>query len=277
MADPYEAYKDFYDLEYACSPEAVDLVAEWAGEGPALEVGCGSGRMLLPLAERGLEVWGLDLSDAMLSLARARLSEAEPELRARVHLVEGDMRTFDLGPQSFSLIYLPYNEFMHLHEVEDQLAALRRFRRHLRPDGALLLTCVDLSPEAAAASGYSPVIRRRWDNDFEGPDGLVTVSTTICFDPVEQLSRQENYYDRYADGRLQERRKVNLSVRWFTAAELRALLPRAGFRVETLGAGFSGEPYWQPGELLVIARPIPAAERLQELQAELDDVRHWLG
>ena len=94
---------------------------------------------------------------------------------------------------------------------------------------------------------------------------------------MSQLSRQERYYDRYVDGRLQERRKVELHVRWFTAAELEALLPRAGFRVEGLQAGWSGGPYWQPGEMLVVARAVPAAERLQELQRELDDVRRWVG
>jgi len=277
MADPYNCYKPYYDLEYSCFPEAVDMVAEWAGNGPALEVGCGTGRMLLPLAERGLEVWGLDLSEAMLELARAKLSEVLPEVRARVHLVEGDMRTFDLSPQAYSLIYLPFNEFMHLHAVEDQLAALRCFRRHLRPDGALLLTCVDLSPEAATMTGISPVIRRRWENDFEGPDGPISVTTAVWFEPVGQISSQERYYDRYVDGRLEERRKVELTVRWFTAAELQALLPRAGFRVESLAAGLGGGSYWQPGEMLVVARPISAEERLHELQRELDDVRHWLG
>ncbi len=275
MSDTYDAYKDFYDLEYSASEEAVDFVAAWAGDGPALEVGCGSGRMLLPLGARGLEVWGLDLSEAMLALARAKVAQAEPEVRERIHLVAGDMRAFDLSPQSFSLVYLPYNEFMHLHDLEDQLAALRCFRRQLRPGGILLLTCVDLS--AAAAAGVGPVIQRRWDFDFASPDGPVAVSSTVCYEPVSQLSRQERYYDRYVDGRLQERRKVELHVRWFTAAELEALLPRAGFRVEGLQAGWSGGPYWQPGEMLVVARAVPAAERLQELQRELDDVRRWVG
>jgi len=73
----------------------VELARE-AG-GPVLEVGCGTGRVLIPTARAGFEIVGLDLSPSMLAVCRESLAQEPAEVQARVELVEGDMRDFDLG------------------------------------------------------------------------------------------------------------------------------------------------------------------------------------
>ena len=89
--------------------------------GEVLELGCGTGRVLIPTARSGVEITGLDLSPDMLKVCRKKL-EAEPEeVRARVRLVEADMRQFELS-RTFRLVTLPFRPFQHLTTVEAQLA-----------------------------------------------------------------------------------------------------------------------------------------------------------
>src|SRR5262245_35858109 len=89
---------------------------------PVLELATGTGRVLIPLAKAGYEVVGLDAAPAMLEVARAKLGR-EPELAARVALVEGDMRDFSLG-RRFPLTLIPARAFQHVVEPEDQRRTL---------------------------------------------------------------------------------------------------------------------------------------------------------
>ena len=90
---------------------------------PGLEFGCGTGRVLIPTTRAGIEITGLDLSPSMLAVCRGNLAAEPPEVQARVRLVEGDMRDFNLG-QRFALITLLFRPFQHLTSVEVQMACL---------------------------------------------------------------------------------------------------------------------------------------------------------
>src|SRR5262245_48031980 len=85
--------------------------AQKAGS-PALELGCGTGRILIPVAEAGVEIVGLDLSDDMLAIARRKVDALPEEVRGRIEIVRGDMRTFSLG-RRFRLVIIPYRAFLH--------------------------------------------------------------------------------------------------------------------------------------------------------------------
>ena len=105
---------------------------------PILELGCGTGRILIPLARAGLEVVGLDLSQSMLGVCVERLAREGEAVHSRTHLIRADMRSFDLG-RSFRLVTVPFRAFQHLLEIEDQLACLNRIHHHLLDGGALIL------------------------------------------------------------------------------------------------------------------------------------------
>ena len=137
----YENFSEFYDNVPAYRvrgdvPFFIDLARQ--AEGPVLEVGCGTGRVLIPTARAGVTIDGLDSAPAMLNICRAALEREPPEVRARVRLHHGDMCAPGLsGP--YALITLPFRSFLHILTVEDQLRALSALHALLVPGGRLVL------------------------------------------------------------------------------------------------------------------------------------------
>ena len=223
--------------------------------GPVLEVGCGTGRVLVPTAREGLEITGLDLSPHMLKVCRERLEGESQEVRARVRLVEADMRGFDLG-RTFRLVTLPFRPFQHLLTVEDQLACLGCLRRHLQPGGRLILDVFNPSLEGLTRQNLGEEIAP--EPEFVMPDGrrVVRKHKMVARDFFQQVIRTDLvYYVTHPDGR-QERLVHALAMRYFFRFEAGHLLARAGFEVEQLYADYDKSPYGSkdPGELIFVAR-----------------------
>ena len=159
--DDYSAYRTaelvaVYDAVYA----DVDDASLWSAlaavaDGPVLELGCGTGRVLLPLARDGYEITGLDLSPEMLAFCREKLEGESAETRDRVSLLAADMASFDLG-RDFGAIFCAFNSFHHLRTVEQQLACLERCRAHLAPGGLLVLDLFNPDPAPTDAPGDEP-------------------------------------------------------------------------------------------------------------------------
>jgi SAM-dependent methyltransferase len=119
------------DLMFTATGQFKGLAVKAQGSGgPVLEVGCGTGRVLIPTARAGINIFGIDLSPYMLDVCERRLEQEPIEVQNRVQIDQADMRDFDLG-QTFSLITIPFRPFQHLIEVEDQIACLRCVHRHL--------------------------------------------------------------------------------------------------------------------------------------------------
>lgn len=133
---------EFYDsvVPYR-ERQDVDFFVEMAQRsgGPVLELGCGTGRVLIPTAKSGIEIVGLDASPLMLSVCREKLLSDSKHVGSKVTgLVQGDMRAFELG-RRFSLVTIPFRPFQHLLTVEDQMSCLENIRKHLVAGGKLVL------------------------------------------------------------------------------------------------------------------------------------------
>ena len=133
-----DLYADLYDASDVSWPGELDfyqaLAADVTARGEAvLEVACGTGRVTLPLAEAGARITGFDRSPEMLRVARAKGGAAD-----NPRWVEADMRTVELG-ETFGLILIPAHAFQSLLTPEDQVACLETLRRHLTPDGTLVI------------------------------------------------------------------------------------------------------------------------------------------
>jgi SAM-dependent methyltransferase len=134
----YDAFARFYDIFYEQRDDDLAMyrdLARGAG-GPILELGCGTGRVLVPLALEGHQVTGLDFSTAMLTIAQEKVNAAQ--VSEQVELIQGDIRDFDLA-SGFAMTIVPINTFMHCYNIDQQLACLGCIRRHLQPGGRLII------------------------------------------------------------------------------------------------------------------------------------------
>jgi SAM-dependent methyltransferase len=254
----YRFTAEFYDyvVPYRERQDVAFFVAmACESGGPVLEVGCGTGRVLIPTARAGIEIVGLDLSPSMLAICRASLAAEPVEVQNHAQLVEGDMRSFGLGRQ-FALITLPFRPFQHLTTVEDQTACLTTLHRHLRPGGRLILDLFNPSiphladPARLEEFGSEP--------EFTMPDGRRVLRRARNVDRdyfAQVLDAELIYYVTHPDGR-QERLVHAFPMRYLFRFEAEHLLARCGFAVEALYADYDRSPYGSkyPGELIFVAR-----------------------
>jgi SAM-dependent methyltransferase len=233
MPDDMDTVARFFEAEYADYADDLPLVEAYAQRtgGPLLELGCGTGRLLLPLARAGYDVTGVDLSQEMLRAARARVEAAG--LTQRVTLVRGDYRNAPLaGP--YRLAFVMMNTFLHLTGMADQLRALRHWREHLAPGGLLLIDV--LNPDVAQLASLDG--RLEWDKSWTDPQSGATFMKFLArtVDLAEQLIHVNLIYDEIApDGEL--------------------LLDKAGFALEAV----YGDPMMGPfsgdsDSLILVAR-----------------------
>jgi len=239
---PYDRLAPFYDWEHRDFRDDLPLYLGLAQsvDGPILDAACGTGRVLLALAEAGHSVTGVDVSDAMLKIAAAAV-EARG-LAERVRLTPGDLRTMELG-ESFGMALVALGSFHHLVTLEDQLNALERLRACLREGGLLVLDLVNPSPEWIAAG--DGVVVHQLSAPFPGRDGpdLLTklVVRTTHFET--QRERLRLIYDRVdPEGNL-TRRVFEMETRFLFRYEAELLLARAGFRLRDLFGGYDLESY----------------------------------
>jgi SAM-dependent methyltransferase len=256
-ADEYAAIADLYDhvVAYRERPDVGFFVEEALRAGsPVLELGCGTGRVLIPTARAGVTIVGLDASAAMLDICRRRL-ESEPDgVRARVTLVAGDMRSFELS-QRFRLVTMPFRPFQHLVTVEDQLACLAAVSRNLEPGGTLILDVFNPSLDALATR--PPGEEMVEGPAFTLPDGRQGIRhyRITAHDRAAQVNHIEMIYLlTHPDGRV-ERLIHPFRMRYFFRFEAEHLLARAGFEISALYGGYDRSAYGStyPGELLFVA------------------------
>ena len=138
MTSPFDEWADIYDSVYSYLKEDIAFYVEeaLAAGGPVLELGCGTGRVAVPMAQAGAEVVGLDSSRAMLSKASAKIRGAGG-VRGSLSLVQGDMRALPFD-RRFSLVAVPFRGFLSLLSAEDQVRTLREIRSRLGPTGRLV-------------------------------------------------------------------------------------------------------------------------------------------
>ena len=209
---------------------------------PVLELGCGSGRTLIPIAQAGLSVTGLDCAPAMLDLARQRIAALPTATRRRITLAHGDMADFDL-PRRFKLAVIPYRAFQHLLTPQRQVQALLCIRDHLARRGRLVFNIYDPSAEWLRSRG--PAGLRR-DADFFDPLTGRRVATwyTRRYDPVEQIMAQEFIFEELDDaGQVVVKTYKTLTLRYTFRAEMQYLLELCGYTAEAVYGDFHGGPY----------------------------------
>ena len=254
----YPFVAEFYDdvVPYRTRQDVAFFVemAQRSG-GPVLELGCGTGRILIPTARAGVEVVGLDASPLMLSECRKKLSRESEDVRSRVGFVRGDMRQFALE-RRFGLTTMPFRPFQHLLTVADQLSCLTSINRHLDDGGRLIMDVFNPSLPHVVDERY--LVEYGEEPAFTMADGrrVVRRHRIIGRDWFNQIVDSELIYDvTYPDGR-EERLVHRFPLRYLFRFEAEHLLARCGFEVEDVYADYDKSPFGStsPGELIFIAR-----------------------
>jgi SAM-dependent methyltransferase len=250
----WDAYAPFYDWENARTFGRRD-VAFWrriAGReaGPLLELGCGTGRLLLPLARGRTGLVGLDRSAAMLERARTRASRLPRRRRPR--LVRGDVRGLPFADRAFGAVLAPYGLLQSLLTDRDLRRALAEAARVLRRGGLL---GIDLVPDLPAWAEYGPRVRLKGKGARGGTIALVE---SVRQDRRRGVTIFDERFTERRGGRTHER-AFTLVFRTQPLPRMLARIERAGFRVEAVLGDYQGAA-WTPASdaWLILARKPPA-------------------
>ena len=227
---------------YAVRKDVGFYVEEAKGvRGQILELGCGTGRVLLPIAQAGATIVGLDDSEQMLARCRAKIAAEPAAVQARITLHQGDMRDFDLGA-TYPLVIAPFRVMQHLTTIEDQVRALAAIARHLARGGRFVFDV--FNPDFAALAAADGV-EREDTPEHRLPDGgtLRRTARVKRVRTVDQISEIELiYYVSGKPGASVERFVDAFEMRWYLRAELEHLLARAGFRIVAMYGDFARSP-----------------------------------
>lgn len=247
-----------YDLEVA-SREVDDIpfwihLAEKERPTRFLEVGCGTGRLTIPLAraaaQQGFAVVGLEAEEPMLARARERCQVEPPSVQQALTLVQGDVRTMQL-PWLFELIALPYGIAHHLTEVDDQIAAFQSAREHLNPGGLL---CIDLgAPDMEFLAHAQQGVSRHVDLEAQTPGGhRLTRTVASTYTSVEQRAvHAYRYKSEKPDGGV-DSYPSDFTMHVFFPREVELLCRHTGFLVERMLGSYDGEPYADHSSLMIV-------------------------
>jgi SAM-dependent methyltransferase len=250
--DRFGNYAEFYDLEYNDRDEDLLMIEQFAArsDSPILEIGCGTGRVLLPLAHRGFQLTGVDASLAMLDRARARL--AADGIGDLVTLVHQDIRRLELG-QRFNMAFAAANTFMDLLTTADQQETLARICRHLNPGGLLLLDLIH--PDLGRLSEGSGQLIHDWTKPHPDSGLPMTKFYSQVTDSARQLIHFTFFVDVLDGDGLVRRTVFPFSLRYLSPAELELLLRHAGLEVEALYGSYDLHEFDADSEkLIAVAR-----------------------
>ncbi len=249
---------EYYDEDYTKGiPERGDIAfykkfAEQQGS-PVLELGCGTGRTLIPIAQSGIECFGLDMNRDMLGIC-------ETKVRAlgltNVRLQSASMDEFEYD-QKFSMIYIPFRSFQHLLDPDAQMRCLRLVRNHLKPDGLFVLDV--FAPNMERLGKYSSTQPGQWEKEFtrknEETESTITRYYQARANYADQIIELEmKWEERNADGIILARKEGSFKLRYIFRFELEHLLVRCGFTPAIYGT-FDEKPYdYASGETIAVCK-----------------------
>ena len=253
----YEYRRRRHDIKWYRALARQHGLTERRGGAPLriLELGCGSGRLLVPLLRDGHRVVGVDRSAAMLGRCAARIAALGRAARQRGQLVRADFRhlpfpgaatddTADAaGAARFPLIVCPFNGFMHLYTRQDVEQCLAQVRRLLAPGGLFAFDVLNPDPAWLARDPLRRWSRTRFRHPQTGEPLIYT--TNHLYDAAAQIAFIRIYYEPDLDRPAAARspaHTVQLTHRQFYPAELEAFLHYNGFAIRQCFGGFDGQP-----------------------------------
>lgn len=228
----YDNFAWLYDIEYRNIVEDISFYTELFKdiESPILELGCGTGRLLFPLATSGHKVSGLDISEKMLDIAKRKLKVMYPELKGRVSFIKGDMRDFKIK-DTFGGVLIAFNTFMHLLSIEEQDRCIENVYRHLETNGRLVVSVTNITPNLISSKNC---YQHSLLFSIEEWQGYLQKYETMIFDTVHQLIKFNIFYDLIDRSGKVTRYVREMLLRYFYRYEMERLFLSHKFKIEAL-------------------------------------------
>jgi SAM-dependent methyltransferase len=236
----FDSFAKYYDMDSGRETEDIPFFVSLARRngGPILEVGCGTGRVLVPLAQSGFEVVGVDISPAMLAAAQRKVESAG--VGRRVRIVQGDARDVDLSEQC-RFAFIALNSFMHFIEERDQERVLRSIWRNLKTDGLLV---IDLpNPEVTLLGENEGMLVHEWTRFSPETGNQVLKFRTQRVDAAQQLLDLNFIYDEVDPDGQMSRTALPFQLRYYHRREMTLLLEKCGFAVEAVYGSYELDDY----------------------------------
>lgn len=255
MSTFYTSAARFYDAETGDKTDDLQMYSRLAAqhEGDILDVGCGTGRVLIHLAQAGYQVHGIDRDSSMLGRLAHKL-KGMPHLQDSIGYVNADVLDYSYE-REFALILLSYNALMHFQEQASQIALLRRLRGWLANAGLLVIDLPNAGDVFASQDTDALILERTFLEPESGH--LVMLQSVSWLDRVMQVLHVDWIYDEMDDEGRVKRMIAPHRLRYFFQPELALLLKLCGFGVEAV----YGDTAWGPFEdgcerMIVLARPV---------------------
>ena len=215
-----------------------------------LELGCGTGRVLVPLSSGCRAIQGLDISEAMLARCRQKL-QAAGITPSQAQVALGDITHFALG-RTFDLIIAPYRVFQLLEKEAQVDGLFQCVREHLAPGGTCILNVVHLhqDPERWRQEWGATSEMFRWEVTVAG-ERLRCDERRPRMDLEKRILYPELIYHRYQDGAWVEEAVLKIPRRCYAAEEFAQVIRSHSFRIVQRWGGYAGEPYGEGPELVI--------------------------
>lgn len=216
--------------------------------GPVLEIGCGTGRLTIPLARAGVEVWAVDVSEAMLDQLRAKLAMEPPGVRARVRIVRQDAAALDLSGGQARLAILPFNLLMLIPDEDPERRTLNAVARHLAPGGGFALDV--MNPAALPwEADPAPVQSQPRRNPATG-NPYVRHAQASAVDG-RGVQRIAGWYDELLPDNAIRTTRFAFDWRMIDRTQLDRMLGEAGLTPDRVAGDFDGTP-WTAGSRRIV-------------------------
>jgi SAM-dependent methyltransferase len=254
VEDSYSISAKYYDDEYAVKQDLVDLpfyldLAEEKG-GPILEIACGTGRVLLPLARRGIEIHGIDNSAPMLAVLRQKLLLEEGDVQRKVKLSAGDMRSFR-GTAKYNLVTIPFRPMQHMYSLEDQIAALETAAFHMDRNGILAFDVFYPKWDAIVSGIGEEKLELEWRLRSDPKTIVRRYFRKDSVDKINQYFTATFFYRTTEGEKLINEEKEPLKMAFYTYPQCLALFKLTGLHIVEQYGSFSKAPLDNDAEQMI--------------------------
>ncbi len=227
----YNSFAEIYDSVYLGTEGDLDFYVNETKKikGNVLEIACGTGRILLPLLKKGVNIEGIDLSARMLDV----LNKKAKSLHLKPKVWEADMRNFN-AKKKYDLIIVPYRAFNHIETSADQIKTLKNFKKHLKEQGKLIINF--FYPSFTVMAKRNGVKTKRDTVKINGVKYFR--QEQIQYEPMKQLIRATSFL---TDAKGQTYKTLLMHLCYIYKKEFELLLSAAGFKTWKVYGGFKGE------------------------------------